>query len=75
MGARGGMEKGGMKGVGEREGQRRESGTYKGGSHCVQVFPRPLSAIHLPVQFICHDAFSITVVQMGQIHCTENNTQ
>lgn len=34
----------------------------------VQVPPRPLGAVHLVVELLCHDAFSVSIVQMGQIH-------
>lgn len=40
----------------------------------VQVPPGPLSAIHLVVELLCHDAFSVSVVQMGQIDCTHTHT-
>lgn len=35
----------------------------------VQVPPRPLGAVHLVVELLGHDAFSVVVIQMGQIHC------
>lgn len=34
----------------------------------VQIPPRPLGAVHLVVELLCHDAFGVGIIQMGQIH-------
>lgn len=35
----------------------------------VEVPPGPLGAVHLVVELLGHDAFSVSIVQMGQIDC------
>lgn len=38
-------------------------------AQCVEVLPGPFSAIDLVVKLLCHDAFCICIIQMGQVHC------
>ncbi len=38
----------------------------------VEVLPGPLGAVHLSVQLVSHDALSVSVVEMSQIHCEWN---
>lgn len=52
---------------------RSTDGTNGPAQH-VQVSPRPLGAIHLVVKLLCHDAFSISIVQMSQIHCAQRES-
>ena len=38
-------------------------------TYCVEVLPGPLCAINLLIQLLSHDMLSISIVQVGQVHC------
>lgn len=39
----------------------------------IEVLPGPLCAVHLSVELVGHDALSIGVVKVSQVHCQRKN--
>ena len=43
-------------------------------THCIEVLPRPLCAIHLLIQLVCHNVLRVSVVQVGKVYWEKGNT-